>query len=181
MWQPSLVIKSNGRKFRALLQKAGLVKTLSMLSLRWGKFWVFHFRKPVQHNPVSVTMATCSMKHTCLLAGLLNLSLRLIARWVWSRDMACLFVNEVMDVETHISNITHFKFASSSRQILHTVFDSSHTAVFFNIRDFTKKKIKRWAATKYLWAKLDYSWIAIYNKMNEQLWIYKNVSTFSVY
>lgn len=72
------------RAIRALFQKAELVKTLRMLSLRWGKLWVFCFTKPVQQNPESV-MATYSVKQTCWLAGLLHLSLRLITHWVCSR------------------------------------------------------------------------------------------------
>ncbi len=51
-----------------VFQKLGLVLTLSLLSLRWGKLWVFCLTKPVQHNPESVTMATCSMTQN-LLAG----------------------------------------------------------------------------------------------------------------
>ncbi len=31
---------------RALFQKSGLVQTLSLLTLTWGKLWVFHSRKP---------------------------------------------------------------------------------------------------------------------------------------
>ena len=50
-----------------LFQKAGFVKTLSLLTLTPTK--------PVQRNSESVTRATYSMKLTCSLAGLLQLNL----------------------------------------------------------------------------------------------------------
>lgn len=54
---------------RGLFQKAGSVKTLSLVTLKWGELWVVHFREEGTLNSEPVTMATRFVKLTWVGTG----------------------------------------------------------------------------------------------------------------
>ena len=57
---------------RCIQQEAGYVKTLCLLTLRWGKRWVIRSRKRGNLNAGFVTVVTYAVNQTCSQAGLLQ-------------------------------------------------------------------------------------------------------------